>query len=124
MPENLTDATAERAIAERYIDEMLDAEKNVDYDAFIVRFEPTDLENFPKEKFENDMKNIREELGDYISRDYLGQVKGFVHPAKNEGYPDCIRFVWRGVFERNEAIVTMGIHKRSGQWFVNEIMYR
>ena len=67
---------------------------------------------------------IYEDLGRYENREYLGSLKGHIDPDDRNKHPGCIRYVWRGVFEKNETLITMGIHTRDGKYYVNEIMYR
>ena len=37
-----------------------------------------------------------------------------------EKHPNCLRFVWRAIYEKNEALITVGIHEKNGVWLVNE----
>lgn len=111
-------------IAEQYLDEMLEAEATSDYDLFVKRFEKKDLANFGASRFKKDMYSIREDLGHYKSREYLGSLKGFSNADNPDKHPGCRRYVWRGVFEKNETIITLGIHEIDGVLYVNEIMYR
>lgn len=114
------------AMAERFLDEMVEAESEGDgnYDLFTKRFDKDTLKDFGPSRFKKEMLCIREDLGAYQSREYLGSLKGAVDVDYPDRHPGCIRYVWRGVFEKNETLITMGIHERDGTHFVNEIMYR
>ena len=103
-------------LAEEILSEMLAADKAGDYQAFIQRMETGDIEDFDETVFQNDIKAMREELGDYKSRVFLGALKG----VEENGCSKCLRFVWRAVYEKNEALIVLGIHERDGQWYVNE----
>ena len=111
-----------RATAERYLDEMLAAESDTDYRAFTRRFEPKDLEDFGESRFKKSMYAIREDLGEYRDREYLGSLRGFVDADRPDRRPGGVRHVWRGVFEKNETVIVVGLHERDGKVHVSEIM--
>lgn len=113
-----------QAIAEQYLDEMLDAEESLDYQSFVARFEKEDVLNFGESRFKKDMYAIREDLGEYRSREFLGSLKGFENVDYPDRHPGCIRFVWKGVFEKNETLIVVGIHKKEGVSYANEFTYR
>lgn len=103
-------------VAEKYLTEMLEADRAGDYDAFIKRFDSADLEGFNKDVFLKDVELMREELGVYEDRVFLGSLNGF----KSEDRPGCLRFVWRAIYEKNEALIILRIHEKNGEWYVNE----
>jgi hypothetical protein len=108
--------TEELKIAEEYLAETLKADSDGDFDGFVRRFDKRDLEGFSKDIFYADIESMREELGAYKSRSYLGSLQGF----RDEEHPGCLRFVWRGVYEKSEALIIIGIHKVDGVWYLNE----
>lgn len=107
------------AIAEKFFDEMLEAEGANDYKAWIRRFDHSDLVDFDESIFARDIKQMNEDLGAYQSRVYLGSLDGF----KNENHPESIRFVWKGTFEKNEMVMVVGIHKKDQAWYVHQCQY-
>jgi hypothetical protein len=107
------------AIAEKYLDEMLEAENMNNYQSWIKRFEQTDLADFNESIFAEDIKQMNEDLGSYKSRVYLGSLNGF----KNDNHPESTRFVWSGVFEKTEMVIVLGIHKRGDTWHVHQCQY-
>jgi len=111
-------------IVEQYLDEMLEAEANLDLDGFVKRFEPQDISGFGESRFKKDMYAIREDLGGYVSREYLGSLKGFANPDRDDARPDSVRHVWRGVFEKNETLIVVGVHESCDVLHVNEFTYR
>lgn len=113
-----------QSIAEQYLDEMLAAEATDDYELFVKRFEKQGIVDFGESKFKKDMYAIREDLGNYRGREYFGSLKGFNNVDNPDRHPGCVRHVWKGIFEKNETIITVGIHERDGVFYVNEIMYR
>jgi len=108
--------TAARDIAERYLSDMLEADRTGDYEGFIKHFDKADLDDFDESIFLKDVELMREDLGTYKDRSYLGSLNGF----KTPNHPNCLRFVWRAMYEKNEALITVGIHEKNGVWFVNE----
>ncbi|WP_028470469.1 hypothetical protein [Neptunomonas japonica] len=112
----MNDITKELAIAEKYLSQMLEADRTSNYEAFIERFDKTDLEDFNEDVFLHDTKLMREDLGAYKSRSYMGSLKGF----KVDQHPKCMRFVWRAIYDKNEALIVVGIHEKDGVWYVNE----
>ncbi len=103
-------------VAENLLDEMLEADRIGDYEGFIKRFDKNDLEGFDEEFFQKDVSQMREDLGPYKSRSYLGSLISF----NDVKHPRCLRFVWRAIYEKNEALIVVGIHKIGGVWYVNE----
>jgi len=114
------------AIAEQYLDEMIQAEleENADYEMFTQRFDKESLKDFGPSRFKKEMLCVNEDLGRYKSREYLGSLNGFVDPDDPDKHPGCIRYNWRGIFEKNETLITLGMHIVDGEYYVNEIMYR
>lgn len=113
-------------LAESYLEEMVEAEleENQDYELFTKRFDSETKRDFGPSRFKKEMLCLYEDLGRYVTREYLGSLKGHIDQDDPERHPGCVRFVWRGVFEKNETLITMGIHKVDGVYYVNEIMYR
>lgn len=103
-------------MAEVYLDEMLKADQDGNYQAFIKRFEQVDVDHFSEETFLADVELMREELGEYRNRHYLGMLS----MKSDKGIEQTLRFVWRGIYDKNEALIVLGIHNKDGIWFVNE----
>ena len=112
----MSNAGEELVIAEKYLSEMLEADRTTDYAAFIERFDGIGLDGFNENVFLSDIECMREDLGVYKERYYLGSLQGF----KNKRHSKCLRFVWRAVYEKNEVLIVLGIHEKSGIWYVNE----
>lgn len=60
------------------------------------------MEDFGPTRFRKELLCIREDLGNYKSREYLGALKGHVDLDN----PESVRFSWRGIFEKNETLIT------------------
>ena len=106
----------ELKIAEKYLAETLEADRVGDFEGFIQRFDKGDLEGFSEDIFNTDIKSMREELGAFKSRLYMGSLKGF----RDEKHPECLRFVWRAIYEKSEVLIIIGIHKVDDTWYLNE----
>ena len=114
------------AFAEEILSEMIEAESTEEgnYELFVKHFDEENLKEFGPTRFKKELMCIREDLGDYKSREYLGSLKGHVDPDYPDRHPGSIRFNWRGVFEKNETLITLGLYKEDGKYVVREIMYR
>ena len=68
------------ALAEKILDEMIQAERkgHEDYELFVKHFDKDTLNDFGPTRFKKEMMCIREDLGEYKSREYLGSLKGHV----------------------------------------------
>ncbi|UTD54415.1 hypothetical protein [Halomonas sp. MS1] len=111
----MEDNQEELKIAEKYLAEMLKADQNRDYASFIKRYETVDS-GFSEDVFIKDVEAMKDELGTYKERVYLGSLN-----CSGKGSPQrSLRFVWRGIYEKNEALIVLGIHQNAGVWYVNE----
>ena len=111
----MEESTAARDVAERYLAEMLDAERERDFDAWCRRWHPSDLEGFTEARFAEDVDEMHRVLGEYRDREYLGSVRG----RRDEPGDDAERprFVWKVVYERNEALFEVGVRRVDGRWY-------
>jgi len=112
-----------RYLAEQYLDEMLAAKEELDYAKFTQRMEPETLEEYTEKNFLRSMKNIGEDLGNYVSRKYFGQMDGQRVHAIQGKYPENVRHVWRVTFEHGVTIIYVGLFRRNGKDHVNEILF-
>jgi len=112
-----------RQLAEQYLDEMLTAKEELDYAKFTQRMEAETLEEYTEKHFLRGMKNIGEDLGNYVSRKYFGQMDGQRVHAIQGKYPENVRHVWRVTFEHQVSIVYVGLFRRKGKDHVNEILF-
>lgn len=99
---------------------MIAADAAKDYDAFLAPYDRADDadRDFTKEYFEADADEMLAEMGAYKSREYLGCVKG-----DDEKHKGCLRFIWKGIYEKKEVVIIVGIHPRDGEWYANEGMW-
>ncbi len=67
---------AQKAIAEGYLDEMLEAERARDFGAWSKQWDASDLEGLDEEVFQRDLDDMDRVFAAYRSRAYLGVLKG------------------------------------------------
>ena len=106
-----------QTLAEQFLDEILEGELELNYKIFTQRFEEKYLVNFTESIFLREMRNQSDDVGDYIRRDYMGCLSG----RNNHGddrYPNHVRYVWRGFYEKNEALIIVGVYHKKGTYYV------
>lgn len=112
----MTDLKEERAIAEKYLKEMIEADDKGDYELFIKHIEESQLKGFSKEIFGADIKQMHARNGMNVGYEYLGSLKGM----PQEDSEQSVRFVWKGIYEKREAVIIIGIHKKNDTWFKHQ----
>ena len=111
---------AERSIAEKFLKEMLKADDTSNYDLFVKYYEEQDLVDFSPERFEQDIKHMQARNGRNVGYEYFGALQGY----RDGNHDGCFRFVWKGIYEKREALITIGIHCKDGTWHANESTVR
>jgi len=110
--------------AEQFVDEMLEGEAELSFAKFTQRMEKKYLVDFSEREFQRDMREIREDFGDYVDREFLGCLEGNSDPEFTAKYPKQLRYVWRGIFEKNELLMIAGIYCKDGTHHVSGFRYR
>ena len=105
--------------AEQFVDEMLEGGAESSYKKFTQRFEEKYLVHFTEKKFLREIRGIREECGDYVGREFLGCLTGDTDPETTAKYPKELRYLWRGVFEKNEVLMIACIYCKDGTYHVS-----
>ena len=90
--------------AEQFVDELIAGGSESSYKKFTQRFEEKYLVQFTKKRFLREVRGIREDCGEYKSREFLGCVKGDPDPEIMAKYPNELRYLWRGVFEKMKCL--------------------
>ncbi len=109
-------------IAEQFLDEILAAEAELNFVKFTQRFEPKYITNFTESEFLREMQDIREDYGTYIRREFLGCLAGEERPDGR--YPNRVRYVWRGFFDKNEVLITAGVYHKNGVYYLAGVFYQ
>lgn len=108
---------------EQFVDEMVEADAERSYEKFTQRFEEKYLVNFSEKKFQRDVREIREDLGQYLNRQFLGCLTGDRDPEVTAKYPHELRYVWRFVFEKKEVIGLACIYRKGETYYVSGFRY-
>ncbi len=110
----MSEHESERVIAERYLDEMLEAERLRDFAAWSQRWDSDDLGGLDDARFQEDLDAMARELGPYRSRSYFGCV------VRQTEVSPRYRFVWRTEYEKADALNIVTIQHRDNVWRVCE----
>ena len=107
----------ERAIAESFLDEMFEAERLRDFEAWSRQWDEGALGGLNNEVFQSDLEKMNDVLGKYKSREYLGVVESMVREnSRSNTASRRQKFVWRVNYEKNEALQVVGLKKTDGEW--------
>lgn len=110
--------------AEQFVDEMIEGDAESSYKKFTQRFEKKFLVDFPEKHFQRDVREMREDFGKYLNRQFLGCLAGDTDPEASAIYPNELRYVWRFVFEKKEVLGVACIYCRDGSYHVSGFNYR
>jgi hypothetical protein len=109
----MTDASEELVIAEKYLKEMLEADNTANFELYTKRYEEKYLVNFSKERFSDDIKGMHERNGMNTGYEFLGALR----KSRFDGL-EIFRFVWKGIYEKRDAVIEFDLYKKSGNWYV------
>lgn len=112
----MTRFTEEKAIAEGFLDEMFEAERLGDFQAWSKQWDKEDLCGLNEEIFHNDLKQMNKKLGDYKNREYLGVVESVINENNSDTTSRRLKFVWRVNYKKNEALQVVGLKQINGHW--------
>lgn len=108
----MSDAEAMK-IAEKYLKEMLQADDAADFELYTKRYESKYLKEFTREIFDNDIAGMHRRNGANQGYEFLGQLRN----STLDGL-DVYRTVWKGIYEKRDAVIEMGVYKKAEQWYV------
>lgn len=109
--------------AEQFVDQLYEGMVEVNYTKFTQLFEEKFLFHIPEVDFKKNIREEHEKLGAYIGREFLGSVMGTKRPG-DDRYPNLVRYLWRCFFEKNQVIITIGIYRNGGIYYMDECSYR
>ncbi len=109
----MTDTSEELAIAEKYLKEMLEADDAGDFELYTKRFEKKYLVDFSPEIHTRDIQHMHERNGMHTGYEFLGSLRN----AQVDDL-DVFRFVWKGIYEKRDAVIEIAIYKKSETWHV------
>lgn len=109
----MTDKPEELIIAEKYLKEMLEADDTGNFELYTKRFEDIYLEGFSKTIFDEDIEHMHERNGKNISYELLGTLRNSTVDDL-----DIFRSVWKGVYEKRDAVIEIAVYQKNGTWYV------
>lgn len=109
----MTGSSEELAIAEKYLKEMLEADDTENFELYTKRYEEKYLVNFSKDIFLGDVKGMHERNGMNTGYEFLGALRN----SRFDGL-DIFRFVWKGIYEKRDAVIEFDLYKKNGNWYV------
>ena len=109
----MTDSSEEQAVAEKYLKEMLEADNTENFELYTKRYEEKYLVNFSKQRFSDDIKGMHERNGMNTGYEFLGALRN----SRFDGL-DIFRFVWKGIYEKRDAVIEFDLYKKNGNWYV------
>lgn len=115
----MSDFNEVQILAERYLDEMLEAERKKDYELWIKRFDINGSDCPEEGAFHKDVKEMNRVFGSYQRREFLGFLSGVGNDVSSES----VRFIWKGIFSKAEVLIDVRLHKKNGSWFINRNSY-
>lgn len=101
------------AITETYLKEMLEADDNENFELYVKRYEAKRLEGFTRDKFSNDIKHMHERNGMNTGYEFLGRLR---NPTLDGAA--VFRSVWKGIYEKRDAVIEMGVYKKNDVWYI------
>lgn len=108
---------------EHFVDDMMEGDTESNYEKFTQHHEKKYLVNYTEKKFLRDVREMRENYGDYINRQFLGCLAGDTDPEVAAKYPHELRYLWRFVFEKKEVLGVARIYCRNGTYHVSGFIY-
>lgn len=109
----MSELTEELKVAEKYLKEMLEADDTANFELYTQRYEEKYLGEFTPEIFDSDIQHMHENNGAHTGYEFLGTLRN-----QRVDDLDVYRTVWKGIYEKRDAVVEMGIYKKNGVWHV------
>ena len=78
-----------------------------------LHYEEKYLENFSRERFLDDSKGMHERNGMNTSYEFLCTLRNFSFDGL-----DIFRLVWKGIYEKRDAVIEFDVYKKNGNWYV------
>ncbi|MGQ7848387.1 hypothetical protein ACUNV4_28065 [Granulosicoccus sp. 3-233] len=115
----MSDSAEAFQMSEKYLKEMLEADDTANFELYTKRFERRYLEGFTRERFTNDIRHMHERNGMNTGCEFLCTLRS----GSLDGV-EVLRFAWKGIYEKRDALIDLGIYKKDGNWYViNSAVY-
>ena len=104
-----------KATAEKYLDNILTGIKENNYDKFSRDFDGDLRKSLTKQYLVTVRANMDQNLGNYVSRQYLGQLK------KGER----ILILWKAIFDgtKNDVLIQLFLTKKDSKYQVTGVLF-
>ena len=102
-----------KKITEQYLIEMQEADDTGNFDLYTQRFEHQYIKDFTVERFNSDTKAMHERNG-------MSQGYEFLAVLRTPDFKGNVIFrtVWKGIYEKRDAIIEFAIYQKNQQWHV------
>jgi hypothetical protein len=113
MTQASEDASMALVMAETYLIEMLKADDAEDFALYTKRYEKERLVGFTLERFKNDLKHMHQDNGMNLGYEFLASLRNQIVKGTS-----VYRSVWKGVYEKRDAVIELGIYQKEGAWYL------
>ena len=105
-----------QSIANPILDTFLEGMKVGDYAKYSMYFDDTLKEALPEKKFRVVREQIKSQMGDYQSREYLGFL--------NKGPMTIV--LWKGIFDKieDEMLIKVVLSKRGNKYVITGVWFQ
>jgi len=120
---HVADITARQQIAEQYVDKILEAYAELSYAKVTRLIEKEELEDLTEKEFLRVTKDLHEDVGSYVSREYMGSIEGAPFNEPVDKFPEASQHVWRGKFEKHTVLIIIGIYIKDGIRYIGDVSF-
>lgn len=113
MTKQIKSITTQLKIAEEYLREMLKADDTKDFELYIKRYEKDRIAGFSQERFHQDIECMHQDNGMNLGYEFLSSLR-----TQTFDELEVFRSVWKGVYEKRDAVIEIGIYKKEGIWYL------
>lgn len=100
-------------ISEQYLQEMLEADNTANFELYTQRYQQKYLQEFSRERFHNDIKGMHQRNGMNTGYEFLAEFR----QSRFDGH-DIYRTIWKGIYQKRDAVIELGIYQAEGTWHV------
>lgn len=111
MAKKIKSNSEQLKIAEKYLKEMLKADDTKDFALYIKRYEQERIAGFSQEQFLKDIECMHQDNGMNLGHEFLSSLR-----TQTVDGLEVFRYVWKGVYEKRDAVIEIGIYEKSGDW--------
>ena len=113
MTEQIKEVSIPLSIAESYLKEMLKADDTKDFELYIKRYEKGRIVGFSQERFHKDIEHMHQNNGMNLGYEFLTSLR-----TQSIDELTVFRSVWKGIYEKRDAVIEIGIYEKEGNWYL------